>query len=98
MWLETLYSGSVLFTASRTWFMGLSVYPEDRQTRPQQDKQLPPGSEMLMHGEICRFRDSQVKVGHRNQTCHFPFLSALLIDSRDNLVSALPGGPVFPPQ
>jgi len=98
MWLETLYSGSVLFTASRTWFMGLSVYPEDRQTRPQQDKQSPPGSEMLMHGEICRFRDSQVKVGHRNQTCHFPFLSALLIDSRDNLVSALPGGPVFPPQ
>lgn len=33
-----IFSGSVLFIASRTWFMGLSLYAEDGQTCPLQDK------------------------------------------------------------
>lgn len=65
-------SGSVLFIASRKWFMGLSLYAKDGQTCPLQDKWLPVGFEMLMNREICRLRDCQPKVRCRYQICCFP--------------------------
>lgn len=59
-----LFSGSVLFTASRTWFLGLvSIWEE---------KQLPLGFEMLMNREIFRLRDFQVKVKCKNQIYFSP--------------------------
>lgn len=90
-----LFSGSVLFVASGTKFMGLSLYLGDRPIHWKINS--------CLWGLRCwwteRFADSETtrwKSGVEIRSASFPLLSALLIDFRDNLVSALPEGQCSP--